>query len=93
MAIALALGARDSGFESRHPDHSMKTKWFKNFYWFYLPVALPGYLITTLAILFCFNVFVAIDINSHSVSDMLYGIFPFFVTTFLLWDWIARKTS
>jgi hypothetical protein len=71
----------------------MKTKWFKSYYWFYLPVALPGYLITILAILFCINVFIAVDMRSHSVSDTFYGIFPYFAATFLLWDWLCRKTS
>jgi hypothetical protein len=46
-----------------------------------------------LAILFCGTVFRAVDRHSHSVSDMLYGIFPFVVCTFLLVDWIAGRTS
>jgi hypothetical protein len=32
-----------------------------------------------------------VDRHSHSVSDTLYGIYPFFVATFLLLDWIARR--
>ena len=38
-------------------------------------------------------VFVLVDQGSHSVSDTLYGIFPFFVCSFPLLDWIAARTS
>jgi hypothetical protein len=71
----------------------MKTRWFRPFGLFYLPVSVPGVVATLFAALFCAQVFLAVDRRSHSVSDTLYGIFPFFVCTFLLWDWLARKTS
>jgi hypothetical protein len=44
-------------------------------------------------VLFCVTVFRAIDRHSHSVSDTLYGVFPFYICTFLLLDWLGRKTS
>ena len=71
----------------------MGDKWFKRIGWFHIPISLPGVFVTTLAALFCLHVFVAIDRHSHSASDTLYGIFPFFACTFLLVDWIAEKTS
>jgi hypothetical protein len=71
----------------------METKWFKRFGWFYIPTSIPGVVILLLAIVFCVTVFKAIDSQSHSVSDTLYGIFPFIVCTFLLLDWIAGRTS
>ena len=71
----------------------MKTKWFKRFGWFYLPVSVPGALVVLLAMLFCLTVFRAVDRHSHSASDTLYGGFPFFVCTFLLVDWIGARTS
>ena len=71
----------------------MKTEWFKRFGWFYLPVSVPGAVVSLLAILFCLTVFRAVDSHSHSVSDTLYGVFPFFVSTFLLLDWIDGRTS
>ena len=46
-----------------------------------------------LAAVFCTQVFVAVDRRSHSVSDTLYGVFPFVATTFLLLDWIGGRTS
>lgn len=71
----------------------MKTQWFKRLGWFYLPISLPGMVITLGALAFCAQVFWAIDRQSHSMSDTLYSIFPFFVCTFLLLDWVAARTS
>ena len=70
----------------------MKTVWFKRIGWFYLPVSLPGGVITLAALAFCAQVFLAVDRHSHSASDTLYGIFPFFACAFLLLDWIAGRT-
>jgi hypothetical protein len=69
----------------------MKTQWFKRLGWFYLPVSVPGVVICLLATLFCFTVFRAVDRHSHSATDTLYGIFPFFACAFLLVDWIGRQ--
>lgn len=71
----------------------MKTAWFKSLGWFYRPISLPGWIVSLLALIFCLQVFVAVDRHSHSASDTLYGVFPFFVSVFLLFDWIGRKTS
>jgi hypothetical protein len=70
-----------------------KTLWFKRVGWFYLPVSFPGAFLSLFAILFCLTVFTAVDRHSHSVSDTFYGIFPFFVCTFLLLDWIGARAS
>ena len=71
----------------------MKMNWFKRFGWFYVPVSVPGAMVCLMALLFCATVFMAIDRHSHSASDTLYGVFPFFVCTFLLVDWIAGRSS
>ncbi|HEY1660984.1 MAG TPA: hypothetical protein VGI03_01065 [Verrucomicrobiae bacterium] len=71
----------------------MKTVWFKRLGWVYLPVSVPGVIITIMALAFCLQVFLAIDRHSHSASDTLYGVFPFFACAFLLFDWIAGSTS
>lgn len=63
----------------------MKQQWFKSWGWIYRPVSWQGVIITILFLLFCANVFWAIDRNSHSVSDTLYGIFPYWVPAFLVW--------
>jgi len=67
--------------------------WFKPWGWLYLPVSVPGFLATLLPLVFAVNVFLAVDRRSHSVSDTLYGIFPFWVPTFLLWFWLAVRAS
>jgi hypothetical protein len=71
----------------------MKKDWFKRFGWFYVPVSFPGVLLCFLAALFCLTVFAAIDRHAHLAFDTLYGVFPFFVCTFLLLDWIAGRSS
>ena len=59
----------------------------------YIPRYSIAYLIDILAVLFLITVILAADRNSHSVSDMLYAVFPYVVTTFLLREWIASKLS
>jgi hypothetical protein len=54
---------------------------------------MAGGLLVLLALLFCIQVFVAVDRNSHSVSDTLYGVFPYIVPTLIVLYWIASKTS
>jgi hypothetical protein len=71
----------------------MKTVWFKRVGWFYLPNSVPGIIIALAALAFCVQVFLAVDHRSHSVSDTLYGVFPFFTCAFLMFDWIAGRTS
>ena len=71
----------------------MKTQWFKRLGWFYLPISVPGVVILLAVLAFCIQVFFAIDRKSHSISDTLYGVFPFFTGAFLLLDWIASRTS
>ena len=71
----------------------MKTTWFKRFGWFYVPVSIPGAIVCVFTVLFCFTVFSAVDRYSHSASDTLYGVFPYFVCAFLLVDWVAGRTS
>jgi hypothetical protein len=71
----------------------MKNIWFKRLGWIYLPISVPGSLITLMTLLFCAQVFIATDRHSHSASDTLYGVFPFFACAFLLLDWIAGRTS
>lgn len=71
----------------------MKKNWFKNWGWIYRPTSWQGWVYTLLFIGFCVKVFLVIDSQSHSVSDTLYGIFPFVVPAFLLWLWLAERSS
>jgi hypothetical protein len=71
----------------------MKKPWFKECGWVYFPVSWQAWICLALTLLFCVQVFMAVDRHSHSVSDTLYGIFPFVVPAFGILLWIASKTS
>jgi hypothetical protein len=43
--------------------------------------------------LFCVQVFLAVDRQSHSVSETLYGLFPYIAPALILLNWVASKTS
>jgi len=72
---------------------NMHKIWFKKWGWIYRPVSWQGILVNLFVLAFCLNVFLAIDQNSHSVSDTLYGIFPFFIPAFGIYLWVASKRS
>jgi len=67
--------------------------WFKPVGLFSRPVSVAGWIFTVAPAAFCIHIFLFVDARSHSVSDTLYGIFPYWVPTFLLWLWIANRTS
>jgi hypothetical protein len=71
----------------------MTNPWFVRAGWFHRPVSWQGFVVVLAAAAFCVQVFVAVDGRSHSISDTLYGVFPFFVPAFLLLDWIAGRTG
>lgn len=71
----------------------MKAKWFESWGWIYRPISWQGVLVVLLALAFCIQVFVAVDRQSHSVSDTLYGIFPYWAPTLIVLYWVASKTS
>lgn len=71
----------------------MSFKWFSPWGWLYRPVSIAGWLAVLVVIVFCVQVLVAVDGHSHSASDTLYGIFPYFVCSFMLLNWLASKTG
>ena len=71
----------------------MKAVWFKTWGWIFRPISWQGVLATLVTLAFCIQVFIAVDRNSHSVSDTLYGIFPYIVPAMILLYWVASKTS
>jgi hypothetical protein len=71
----------------------MKNRWFRPWGWIYRPVSWQGVLVVLLALVFCLQTSIAVDRQSHSVSDILYGIFPYVVPCLILLDWFASKTS
>ena len=72
---------------------AMNMRWFRAWGWVYRPVSIVGWVIMGCAAIFCLLVFLAIDRHSHSASDTLYGVFPYFVGTLVVLNWFASKTS
>lgn len=70
----------------------MQRRWFTPWGWTYRPVAWQGVALTLAAAAFCVRVFAAVDRNSHSASDTLYGIFPYVVPCLILLHWVASRT-
>jgi hypothetical protein len=71
----------------------MKRSWFVSWGWIHRPVSLAGFVLVGLALAFCVQVLIAVDANSHSASDTLYGIFPYVVPCLILLEWVASRTS
>jgi hypothetical protein len=71
----------------------MRRTWFRSWGWIYRPTSWQGWLLLLATAVFCAQVFLAVDRHSHSVSDTLYGIFPYFVPAFGILGWIASHTS
>lgn len=71
----------------------MKQNWFTEWGFIYYPTHIIGWVLSILAFIFCVHIFLVVDHHSHSVSDTLYGIFPYVVPTLLLLGWIAERTS
>ncbi len=61
--------------------------------WLHRPTKWQGYAGAFLAAAFCVHVLVVVDQGSHSASDTFYGIFPYVVPTFLVFEWIAGRTE
>ncbi len=70
----------------------MTRPWFRRWGWIYRPVSLCGWAIVAMAAVFCVTVFRAVDRHSHSVSDTMYGVFPYIVCIFMLVGWLASRT-
>ena len=71
----------------------MTIHWFVPFGWLRRPCSVGGWLVTLAAAAYMVQVFVAVDRQAHSVSDLLYAIYPHWGVTLLGWDWIARRAS
>jgi hypothetical protein len=68
-------------------------RWFKPLGIIFMPVSAVGWTVSLLAVAFCAQVFLVVDHHSHSVSDTLYGVFPFWAPTLLALAWIADRTG
>ncbi len=71
----------------------MNDSWFAPLGWLHRPRSVAGWLVTLAALAYMIQVFAAVDVHSHSVTDTLYAIYPHWGVTLLGWDWIARRTA
>jgi hypothetical protein len=71
----------------------MTRPWFRRWGWVHRPNSVEGVLLVVLVLVFCAQVFVAVDRRSHSASDTLYGVFPFVVPALMLLEWVAGKST
>lgn len=71
----------------------MANAWFKPVGWLFRPISWQGYMAVACVAIFCVEAFITVDRRSRSVSDTLYGVFPYFVPAFLLLNWLASKRS
>jgi hypothetical protein len=70
----------------------MKQAWFRRFGIVFIPISIVGVILYVITLAFCATVVMAADRNSHSVSDLFYGIFPYIVSAFTVLFWIASNT-
>lgn len=67
----------------------IKNIWFVKKGWIHYPVTVKGWVIFLCGLLFVLNIIFAILLHARSLGDFLYGVFPFAIPTFLLYEWIA----
>ncbi len=70
----------------------MKNEWFKECGWVYVPVSWQGALFSLLAFLFCLYVFYVVDQDTPTITDTIFGSFPYWVSAAGILFWIASKT-
>ena len=68
-------------------------RWFRPAGLLFVPASALGWLLSGAALAFCVQMFWAVHRHSHSATDTLYGIFPFWVPTMLVLAWIADRTG
>jgi len=71
----------------------MNAPWFERTAWLPRPLSWQGWAVLALCAGLMLAVFEFVDRRSHSVSDTLYGIVPFWVAIPLLYRWVAGKLS
>lgn len=71
----------------------MPKPWFAPLGWTYRPISWQGYAIAAAFAAFCAQAWLAVDRHAHSASDALFGFFPYAAPAFLLFNWVASKTS
>ena len=71
----------------------MQRYWFKKVRGSYLPCSWQGRLLYLPYLYWLVITFLAVDRNSHSVSDTLIGIVPYWVSGAVIMHWLASRKS
>lgn len=67
--------------------------WFKKKRGSYLPVSWQGWLTYIPFIAYLVSTVIAVNRNTHSASDFLYGIVPQWVAVAVIMTWVAKLKS
>jgi hypothetical protein len=67
--------------------------WFEPLGWIHIPASWKGWLLSLLLLAFGSSTFMLISTHTDSLSDTFYVFFPYGAALFLLWEWVASKTS
>jgi hypothetical protein len=70
----------------------MFKNWFLKMSWIYVPISPIGAVITSIIVVLNAWFFKAVDAHSHSPSDTLLNFFPYAVSLWVIYGWIAKQT-
>lgn len=71
----------------------MKKHWFKKTGWVHRPIAWAGYFSLLFFLLFAVNIIAIFGVRTNSATDAFYSAFPYIVSIFFLYEWIAWHKS
>jgi len=71
----------------------MSKHWFKKTGWFHRPITWQGYFALLFFLLFAVHITVVVGVRAHSAFDTFYSVFPYVVSAFFLYEWIAWHKS
>lgn len=71
----------------------MFKNWFLKLGWLYVPISPEGAVIASLIIFLNAWFFRLVGVHSHSAVDTLVGFFPYAVSFWVVYGWIAKHTA
>ncbi len=81
-----------SAEESKGTPQQRGEGWFQPWGWLYRPVSYAGWIVVLVVFMFCLHTAVFVDSRVHSVSDTLYGVFPYWIPALGIYIWIGANT-
>lgn len=68
-------------------------KWFKKLRGSYIPISWQGWLTYIPYVSFLVITFIAVNRSESSVSDVIFGIFPYWICAAIVMQWLAGCKS